>query len=154
MADHDARAPKPDGRRAAARPVLAATTLVAAAATIGSLYFSLGLGLVPCELCWSQRIFMYPLVVVLGVATVERRPGAWRTGLLLSVPGAAVAAYHVALQVSPSIGGTCSVGGGCSAILYPMLGGLLTIPRLSLIAFVLVSAGLALLATDRATIAR
>ena len=121
------------------RVVLGAATAVASVATVGSLYFSLGLGLVPCDLCWYQRILMYPLVVVLGVAALEDRPGVARTALPLSGVGVVVAAYHVAIQVLPSSGGTCSVGGGCSSILYPMLDGLLTIPRLSLIAFVLVS---------------
>jgi len=122
------------------RPLLGLATLVAGIGTAGSLYFSLGLGLVPCELCWYQRILLYPLVIVLGVATLEDRPGVARTVLPLSLLGLGVATYHVVLQVQPSVGGTCSVGGGCSSILYPMLDGLLTIPRLSLIAFVLVTA--------------
>ncbi|MFB6091294.1 MAG: disulfide bond formation protein B [Halobellus sp.] len=122
------------------RLLLGLATLVASVATAGSLYFSLGLGLIPCELCWYQRILMYPLVVVVGVAAVENRPAVARTVLPLSLPGTAIAAYHVVLQIRPSVGGTCSVGGGCSSILYPMLDGLLTIPRLSLVAFVLVTA--------------
>lgn len=135
------------GDAGAAGPLLAASTLVAAVATAGSLYFSLGLGLVPCELCWYQRILMYPLVVVLGVAAFERRARVWRTVLPLSLGGAALAAYHSYIQVNPPPGGgTCTVGGGCTAVLYPMLGGLLTIPRLSLLAFLLVSAGMVWLA--------
>lgn len=63
------------------RRLLASATVVAGVATAGSLYLSLGLGLVPCELCWYQRVLMYPLVVVLGVAAAEGRPGAWRTVL-------------------------------------------------------------------------
>ncbi|WP_144903741.1 disulfide bond formation protein B [Halobellus captivus] len=121
------------------RTLLGVATAVALVGTIGSLYFSLGLGLVPCELCWYQRILLYPLTVVLGVATVENRPQVIRTVLPLSGLGVGVAAYHVVLQLRPAIGATCSVGGGCSSILYPMAGGLLTIPRLSLIAFVLVT---------------
>ena len=125
------------------RAVLGAATLVAGVATAGSLYFSLGLGLVPCDLCWYQRILMYPLVVVLGVATVERRPGVFRTVLPLSVVGLAVATYHTYLQVSPS-GATCTLGGACAAVQYPMLGGLLTIPRLSLLGFALITGALVL----------
>jgi disulfide bond formation protein DsbB len=124
------------------RPVLAAATLVAGVATVGSLYFSLGLGLAPCDLCWYQRILMYPLVVILGVAALEDRAGVVYTALPLSVLGLAIAAYHTYIQIAPSAGGTCSVGGGCSAILYPMLGGVLTIPRLSLLAFLLITVGL------------
>jgi disulfide bond formation protein DsbB len=147
---------KPQGRdrfgvASRTRSLLALATLVAAVGTLGSLYFSVGLGLVPCELCWYQRILLYPLTVVLGVATLEDRPRVARTVLPLSGLGIAVAAYHVLLQLRPAMESTCSVGGGCSAVLYPMAGGLLTIPRLSLTAFVLVT-GLTLVAwSERAT---
>ena len=122
------------------RVLLGIATLVAGVGTVGSLYFSLGLGLVPCELCWYQRILLYPLTVVLGVATLDDRPRVARTVLPLSGLGTVVAAYHVLLQLRPTLEATCSVGGGCSSVLYPMAGGLLTIPRLSLTAFVLVTA--------------
>ncbi|WP_152040884.1 disulfide bond formation protein B [Salinigranum salinum] len=128
------------------RGLLVGLTFVAGVATAGSLYFSLGLGLVPCTLCWYQRILMYPLVVVGAVATVETRAGVWRTVLPLSLCGTAVAAYHVALQVMPAQTGSCGIGESCAAIQYPMLGGLLTIPRLSLVAFLGVSVGALLLA--------
>lgn len=124
------------------RALLAATTVVAAVATVGSLFFSLGVGLTPCELCWYQRILMYPLVVVLGVAALDGDDRAWRTALPLSTLGTVVAAYHSYLQVNPDVGGVCGVGGGCAAVLYPMAGGLLTIPRLSLVAFLLLTAAL------------
>ncbi|SFG34864.1 disulfide bond formation protein DsbB [Halopelagius inordinatus] len=130
------------------RVVLAAATAVAAVATAGSLYFSLGLGLVPCDLCWYQRILMYPLVVVLGVAAVERRRTVFWTVLPLSALGVVVSSYHVYLQVAPG-GGTCSLGGGCASIQYAMLGGLLTIPRLSLLAFLLITGLAATLALTR-----
>lgn len=127
------------------RLLVGGVTAVALVATAGSLFFSLGLGLQPCELCWYQRILMYPLVVVLGVATLDSESRVWRTALPLSTLGIVVAAYHSYMQVNPAIGGVCGVGGGCGAILYPMAGGLLTIPRLSLVAFLLVTAGLLVL---------
>ena len=40
--------------------------IVALVTTAGSLYYSEHLGFVPCELCWYQRIAMYPLAVILG----------------------------------------------------------------------------------------
>ncbi len=45
--------------------------LIAVAAIVGSLYFSNVLGLPPCDLCWWQRIFTYPIAVLLLV-------GLWR----------------------------------------------------------------------------
>jgi len=122
--------------RPSPRHLLAFGGFVALVATAGSLYLSLGLGLVPCELCWYQRILMYPLVVVFGVALVEHRATVYRTVLPLSVSGAAVAAYHSWLQVAGS-GLQCGVGGGCGAVLLRVAG--LTIPNLSLVAVVLVT---------------
>lgn len=126
------------------RAVLVALTGVATIATLGSLYFSEVLGLVPCDLCWYQRILMYPLVVVLGVGALENRPGVWRTVLPLSTGGLLVAAYHTWLQLQPAA--FCSFGGGCTAILYSAVGGVVTIPRLSLFAFALLTLGCAAIA--------
>jgi len=121
-----------------ARFSLAGGALVAVIATAGSLYFSEVLGLVPCELCWFQRVLMYPLVLVVGVAALENRPGVYRTALPLSVLGAGVAAYHTWFQATAD-SATCSIG-SCGAVQYQVLG--LTVPNLSLIAFVLVSLSL------------
>ena len=38
---------------------------VATAATLGALFFSEVMELPPCALCWYQRIFMFPLVLIL-----------------------------------------------------------------------------------------
>ena len=118
---------------------LSAATVVAAVATAGSLWFSLGLGLTPCDLCWYQRILMYPLVAVLGVATVERRPAVWRTALPLVSLGLSLAAYHSYLQATVA---QCTVGGPCATVQWqsPLVG--LTIPNLSLVAFGLLAVAL------------
>ena len=115
---------------------LASGTVVATVATTGSLWFSLGLGLVPCTLCWYQRILMYPLVIVLGVAAVENHDTIWRTVTPLSVVGGVIAAYHSVLQATTT---SCTFAGPCAVVQWrlPVLG--LTIPNLSLISFVLVT---------------
>lgn len=130
------------------RALLVICTLVAAVATVGSLYFSEVMGLFPCELCWYQRILMYPLVVVLGVAAYENRPGVWKSALPLSTLGVAVAAYHSYIQWTPTDTATCTIGGGCGSVDWQWLW--FTIPRLSLLAFSLLTAGLvAVVALER-----
>lgn len=111
------------------RLFLGAATLIALVATASSLYLSLGIGLTPCHLCWYQRILMYPLVIILGVAAYERRETVWRVALPLSIIGFSIASYHSYLQFST---GACSFG-GCSAVLYTVAG--FSIPNLSAIAF-------------------
>src|SRR6478672_5953109 len=84
-----------------ARGVIAAW-FVATLATIGSLFFSEIATFTPCTLCWYQRVAMYPLVVILGVATFRRRPSITGAAVLVTI-GAIIAAYHVALEWIPSL---------------------------------------------------
>ena len=48
-----------------------AAFVVAAVATGGSLFFSEIAHFVPCELCWYQRICMYPLSILTLLAAVH-----------------------------------------------------------------------------------
>jgi disulfide bond formation protein DsbB len=125
------------------RSLLATGTLLATVATSGSLYVSEVMGLVPCELCWVQRILMYPLVVVLGVATLEDRPGVARTVFPLSALGAVVAGYHSYLQLTATAA-TCGAV-DCAAVQFRVLG--LSIPNLSLVGFLSVTGTAVLLWT-------
>ncbi|GAD51644.1 disulfide bond formation protein BdbC, competence-related [Halarchaeum acidiphilum MH1-52-1] len=113
------------------RSLLAAAAIVATVATAGSLTYSLGLGLTPCELCWYQRILMYPLVAVLAYAYYTADTGIYRLVLPFCVGGAALAAYQSYLQVVA--GGTCTFGGCAAVYIRPV-----TIPNQSLIAFCLI----------------
>ena len=114
--------------------------LVAIAATVGSLYFSEVRAFVPCALCWWQRIFMYPLVVVLGVATFRQDLSAWRTALPLSLVGLGISTYHVLLQKVPGIAppASCASGVPCN-VQYIDWFGFVTIPLLAAVAFLVVT---------------
>jgi disulfide bond formation protein DsbB len=109
---------------------------VAATATAGSLYLSEVAGYVPCTLCWYQRIAMYPLVMILGIAAWRRDVGVRRYVVPLAGVGAVIAAYHVALQRLPGLpAGACSLDAPCTAI-YVERFGFVTIPVMALIGFV------------------
>jgi disulfide bond formation protein DsbB len=114
--------------------------LVSIAATVGSLYFSEIRMFVPCTLCWWQRIFMYPLVIVLGIATFRQDGQVWRTALPLSVIGLATATYHYLLQKVPAIAppASCALGVPCN-VQYINWFGFVTIPFLALVAFALIT---------------
>jgi len=108
---------------------------VAATATAGSLYFSEIGHLVPCTLCWYQRIAMYPLALVLGIAAWRDDVGVRRYAIPLAGVGAVVSAYHVALQRLPGLpSGACSLDTPCSAIELERFG-FVTIPVMALIGF-------------------
>ena len=111
-------------------------TAIAGVATAGSLYLSEVAGYLPCALCWYQRIAMYPLVIVLGVASVRRDRQVWRTVLPLAGIGAAVAVWHIAVERMPSLGGAvCDPSAPC-AIRWVEEFGVLTLPTMALIGFV------------------
>jgi Disulfide bond formation protein DsbB len=97
--------------------------LVAAVATAGSLYFSEVADFVPCQLCWFQRIAMYPLAVVLLVAAIRNdRDVRWYAGPLAAI-GAVVSTYHYLIELRPSLeGGACGVGPSCADIWFRELG--------------------------------
>jgi len=62
--------------------------------TLGSLFYSNVAGFAPCALCWIQRIFMYPLVIMTGVALAKKDHQIIDYILSLSVVGFLVALYH------------------------------------------------------------
>jgi len=127
--------------------------LVALAATLGSLYFSEVRHFVPCTLCWYQRILMYPLSIVLGIASYRQATAIRVYVLPLSILGMGFATYHVLEQHIRGFGapGLCKAGIPCSLHYIDWLG-FITIPLLSLTAFTLVTA--VLLAMRRAHSAR
>jgi len=123
--------------------VLFAVWMISLVATLGSLFFSEVMRLPPCVLCWYQRIFMYPLVVVTTVGVLWRDPGALRYAWPLAVGGFAVAVYHNLLyyHLIPESITPCTTGVSCTDRQIEWLG-FITIPLLSLAAFTLIAAGL------------
>jgi disulfide bond formation protein DsbB len=123
--------------------------LVAATATGGSLYFSEIAHFVPCELCWYQRICMYPLSVTTLLAALLNDHRVARYLLVFPVVGAGVSTYHLLVEngvvKQPQ---TCliSAPGGC-AVKWINEFGYVTIPTLALTAFALLF-GLLLLAAS------
>ena len=78
--------------------LLLASAIIALVASLGSLYFSEVLLYVPCELCWYQRILMYPLVILLGIAAVKKDAGIVTYVLPLSIIGGSISIYHYLIQ--------------------------------------------------------
>ncbi len=110
--------------------------LLATAATLGSLFFSEVMDLPPCSLCWYQRIFMFPLPILLLMGLFPLDAKVVRYALPLALAGWAIAAYHTLLQlgVIPESAAPCSQGVSCSSA-YLELFGFVSIPALSLLAF-------------------
>ncbi len=115
--------------------------LTAWIATCGSLFFSEALGWVPCLLCWYQRILMYPLSLILAVGILRKDKGLYKYVLVLSIPGACMSLVHYLDQKTTLFRGmiNCVVGVPCSADYLNWFGGVVTIPFLALIAFLIIT---------------
>lgn len=109
---------------------------VAMVSTLGALFIGEVMGMTPCLLCWYQRIFMFPLALIIGMAAfAEDRRGAVYA-LPLALGGATVAGYHSALIAGwvPKWWVPCGAGPSCSEQSLEILGGI-QIPWLALAAF-------------------
>lgn len=74
------------------------TLLISLTATIGSLLYSEVLGYEPCKLCWFERIFMFPQVVLFWIGIHRKDRYIADYGIILSALGALLAGYHSLLQ--------------------------------------------------------
>lgn len=115
--------------------------LISLVATFGALFIGEVMLMAPCQLCWYQRIFMFPLAIVLGIAAfAEDRRGAIY-GLVLALGGSAIALYHTLLVGGwvPKTWVPCGPGPSCSDQKLVILGNV-QIPWLSLAAFLAITA--------------
>ena len=110
--------------------------LVAATGVLGSLFFSEVMGLKPCVLCWYQRIFMYPLVVIFLVGLFPLDRAVFRYALPIAVIGWGFAVYHYLLYSGyiPENLQPCSEDLSCADINLELLG-FITIPMLSILSY-------------------
>lgn len=90
---------------------------------------------------------MFPLAVLLAIASYRSEPGIWRYALPISVLGWAVATYHSLLYVGllPTPIVPCGIGPSCSSADMTILGGI-PLPILSFAAFAIISILLVLVA--------
>ncbi len=123
--------------------------LVAAVATGGSLFFSQVANFVPCELCWFQRICMYPLSLLLLLLAFRGEYGMARYLIPFPLVGAGISIYHLLVE-NKVVGQTAqclaSAPGGCATKWIDEFG-YMTIPTLALTGFVLLIGFLALAAS-------
>lgn len=140
--------PPNDGRAFAA---LYLAWVMALLATLGALFVGEVAGQTPCVLCWYQRVAMFPLALLLGIASFRGDLGIWRYALPLAAAGWLVAAFHVLLYygfIPPSLE-ACGAGPSCTDAAMEFAG--LPLPTLSLLAFTIVVIALSPVAVRRRT---
>lgn len=117
--------------------ILSLLFIASMGAFVGSLAYSNILGFPPCELCWIQRIFIYPQALLVFIAIIKKDKGIVDYLLPLSILGAVVAFYHSLVHWGIGLGtlGCTSVGGECARV-YVLEYGYITIPFMAFTSFV------------------
>ena len=105
-------------------------------ATLGSLFFSEIMHFIPCSLCWYQRIFMYPLVLLFLVNLLYPDDKIFKYSFPLVIIGLLISIYHNLLiyKVIPENLSPCVSGIPCS-VDYLNWFGFITIPLLSFFSY-------------------
>lgn len=110
--------------------------LAALGASIMTLVYSEVFGFLPCGLCWLERVFLYPQVVLLGIALWKNDVHIALYSAALSFLGAFIALYHHYIQMGGVDLGICpSSAVDCSKrILFEF--GFVTFPLMAATLFV------------------
>lgn len=112
-----------------------AMLIVVAFAVVDTLVYSEFFGIIPCGLCWLERVFMYPLLFIIAIALFTKDRNAPRYILTLSVAGLLIALYHHYIQLGGSQFIKCPAAGADCAKLIIFEFGFITFPLLAAIAF-------------------
>lgn len=101
-------------------------------AVSGSLFFSEIAGFIPCKLCWFQRIMVYPQLILLLIALINKDEKIRQYIIALNIINFLIAAYHYSIQVIfPAT--VCTIDSNVDCAATPMLYfGYITIPFMSL----------------------
>lgn len=106
--------------------------LASLVALVASLFYSEIMGFEPCVLCWWQRVFLYPLAIIFGLALWRKAPKPFLYAKPLALLASVVALYHSYV----SLGGTsvlpCTAVGGACAKVYVLEFGYITLPIMGL----------------------
>ena len=115
--------------------------VIASVSSLGALFFGEVMDLPPCVLCWYQRIFMFPLVLILPLGLFPFDRKIIRYALPLALGGWVISVFHLLLVygVIPETVTPCTQGVPCKDVQIQWLG-FVTIPLLSFVAFSLIVA--------------
>ena len=114
--------------------------IVSIVSTLGSLYFSEIRGYEPCKMCWIQRIFMYPIVIMTTIAFIQKNAHIALTTAVFAIMGGSVSLYHYGIQKLSFLSESAPSCGmvSCTGQYINWLG-FITIPFLALTAFILIA---------------
>jgi len=113
------------------------TFLIALFSTSASLYYSEIARFIPCDLCWLQRIFLFPLVIILGLAWLKNKDEIIDYSLALIGVGTIISIYHNYIYYLTVPSTFCSITSPCTQV-YVTGFNYISIPLMSLTAFLMI----------------
>lgn len=120
--------------------ILQIVFVISLSAVSVSLFYSDVIGYAPCFFCWMQRIFIYPLVPMFGLAIWKRDRNIIDYALVLGVLGVLISAYQCLIYYfNISILPCPASGPSCAAQYVSLLNGYVSIPMMGMTAFILIS---------------
>lgn len=113
--------------------------IFASTSALGSLFYSQIMQYIPCELCWFQRIFMYPLSILLFVSILKKDYKIFEYVLPLCILGSFFSVYHYSVQFF-GVSSVCDISGpsSCSDRAVEAFG-YITLPFMALSGFISVA---------------
>lgn len=106
--------------------------LVSLGAIFGSLFYSQIVGFEPCVLCWWQRVFIFPMPVILLVALRNRFESVFSYLVPLALLALVVSGYHSYVELGGGSLLPCTAEGGACSRVYVNEFGYITIPTMSM----------------------
>jgi disulfide bond formation protein DsbB len=100
-----------------------------------SLFYSNVVGFPPCELCWIQRIFLYPQLILFGMELYKKDKSIIDFSIVFAILGSMVSIYHIFVEAGLTEGPACaspSNGGVSCAVRYIYEFGYVTMPIMAL----------------------
>ena len=116
--------------------ILALGFFTVASALASSLFYSVIANFTPCSLCWWQRIFLFPQLILFGLAFKKKDRAILPYVLWLSVIGGLIALYHTYIQFGGIQFLPCPATGISCTQRFFLEFGYITIPTMSLTIFV------------------
>jgi len=100
-----------------------------------SLFYSEIVGFPACELCWIQRIFLYPQLILFGMELYKRDRSIIDFSIVFAILGSITSIYHIFVEAGITSGPACadpSNGGVSCAVRYIYEFGYVTMPIMAL----------------------
>jgi disulfide bond formation protein DsbB len=73
-----------------------------------SLFYSEIIGYPPCTLCWVQRIFLYPQLILFGLAWYKKENAIIDFSLVFAIFGSVSSLYHMYVEAGGKTGLACA----------------------------------------------